>query len=68
MSEMKTIKPVQRKLHRVARIAAETDLSVGMVYKLIEQGELQVVRIGRALRVTDESYQRFQKSLGRDAA
>jgi len=54
----------KRRYHTVARIAQENDMSGGMVHKLIREGLLEIVRIrGRMIRVTDESYQRFLKSL-----
>jgi len=42
---------VERVLYRPRTIAAMADLSVSQVYKLIENGTLKSVRIGKSIRV-----------------
>ena len=59
-------KPPERRFHRVGRIALETDPSDAMIHKLIDENVLTAVKIKSAVRVTDESYQRFLQSLRAD--
>ncbi len=44
-------KPAEARLLRVAEAAERLSCSAGMVYRLINRGELPVVRIGTAQRV-----------------
>jgi excisionase family DNA binding protein len=47
------------KLVRVKDTARELTVSVRMTWRLIEEGQLQVVRFGRAVRVTRSSIDEF---------
>jgi hypothetical protein len=49
---MDTVKTPRRRYHSPARIAAENDISRGMVYKLIKSGVLEAVRLRGMVRVT----------------
>ena len=42
---------IERVLYRPRTVALMTDLSVSQVYKLIQDGTLKSVRIGRSVRV-----------------
>jgi excisionase family DNA binding protein len=42
---------IERVLYRPRTVAAMADLSVSQVYKLIENGTLKSVRIGKSVRV-----------------
>lgn len=58
-------KPSQ--LHRVKAIAAQLDVHVTTVYRLIDAGVLPAVRVGfgkGALRVTDEAFQAYLRRTG----
>jgi len=43
--------PDQRVLLRIKAAAAQLDISTSQIYNLISRGELEAVRVGRALRV-----------------
>lgn len=60
--------PSRKLLHR--RLDAQHTLSVSNTtfHRLVEQGKLKVVHIGRASYVTDESLRGFLASLEQEAA
>jgi excisionase family DNA binding protein len=47
------------KYHRVETVAEKLDLSPRSVRRLIDNGQLQAVKIGGAVRVSDEELQRL---------
>ncbi|PZF78268.1 hypothetical protein DK847_00110 [Aestuariivirga litoralis] len=47
------------KYHRIETIAAKLDLSPRSVQRLISNGTLQAVKIGGAVRVSDDELQRL---------
>jgi len=49
----------QRPLLKVHDLAARLGISVPHTYKLIERGDIAVTRIGRAVRVSEESLAEF---------
>jgi excisionase family DNA binding protein len=44
-----------KRLHRVPEVAGMLSVSQKMIWKMIASRELEVVRIGRAVRITEES-------------
>jgi len=52
-------KTTQRVLYTAAEIAAMTGFSRGFIYGAMNRGELQTVRLGRAVRVHAEALTRW---------
>jgi len=50
-------------LNRIPAVMSRTGLSKSGVYRLINTGQLKVIRIGRAVRVTESELTRFIQSL-----
>ncbi|HEV2125450.1 MAG TPA: helix-turn-helix domain-containing protein [Chloroflexota bacterium] len=48
-----------RLLYRVPEVAAMTGLADSYIWRLIQRGELPVVKIGRATRIRIEDLQKF---------
>jgi len=57
---MDTEKP---RLHKLSTVIERTSLSRSTVYRLIHSGNLQSVRIGKALRVSETELARFIRDL-----
>lgn len=51
-------------LHRLPVVMTRTGLSRSALYKVINAGQLRVVKIGRAVRVSEDELSRFITSLG----
>jgi len=51
-------------LHRLPVVMIRTGLSRSSLYKVIHSGQLKVVKIGRAVRVSEDELSRFITSLG----
>lgn len=51
-------------LHRLPVVMTRTGLSRSALYKVINSGQLRVVKIGRAVRVSEDELSRFITSLG----
>lgn len=52
-------KPVLEPLYTPQEIADALGVSRAMVYKLVKEGELEGVHIGRSVRIRPESYMRY---------
>jgi excisionase family DNA binding protein len=50
-------------LHRLTVIMARTGLSKSGVYRVINAGQLKVIKIGRSVRVSESELARFIESL-----
>ena len=50
-------------LHRLTVVMARTGLSKSGLYRLINAGQLKVVKIGRSVRVSENELVRFIESL-----
>jgi len=50
-------------LHRLPVVMSRTGLSKSGVYRVINAGQLKVIRIGRAVRVSESELSRFIESL-----
>jgi len=50
-------------LHRLTMIMARTGLSKSGVYRVINAGQLKVIKIGRSVRVSESELARFIESL-----
>jgi excisionase family DNA binding protein len=61
-------KPVQRLLNTVQQAAEELGVGRSMVYQLIREKELQVVKIGRCTRIPRESTARYVERLRQAAS
>jgi excisionase family DNA binding protein len=61
MSELALNKP-ERLLHTVPHAAAILDLGVSTIWKLIAEGKLPTVRIGRSRRIPHEALVRLAGS------
>lgn len=55
---------VQPILYRPRTLAAEWDMSVTMIYKLIAAGQLEAVNVGRSKRIPREAAKRFLRAAG----
>ena len=56
------------KLYKVTEVASMLGLSASCLYKKTERGEIQTIKIGSALRFTEEGIQNFlEKCKLRDA-
>ena len=60
--------PVAKLLNTIEEAAEELGIGRSMVYQLIRQGELQVVKIGRCARIPRESTALYVERLRRTAA
>jgi excisionase family DNA binding protein len=54
---------VEKLLYRPRTVAAMTDQSVSQVYKLISEGVMPSVRLGRSVRVPADALRRFVERL-----
>jgi len=52
-------------LHRIAEVLKRTGLSRSAFYKVVTAGDLQVIKIGRSVRVSESELSRYITSLGR---
>ncbi len=52
-------------LHRIAEVLKRTGLSRSGFYKVVRAGQLQVIKIGRSVRVSESELSRYITSLGR---
>ncbi len=50
-------------LHKLAVVMARTELSRSAVYRVINEGKLKTVKIGRSVRVSEQELSRFINSL-----
>jgi excisionase family DNA binding protein len=50
-------------LHRLAVVMARTGLSKSGLYRVINSGQLKVIKIGRSVRVSESELGRFIESL-----
>ena len=50
-------------LHRLPVIMARTGLSKSGLYRVINAGQLKVIKIGRSVRVSESELSRFIESL-----
>lgn len=58
---METVTPPT--LHRMPYVMQRTGLSRSGVYRVINAGQLKVIKIGRAVRVSESELVRFIQSL-----
>lgn len=49
------------------RVAAKLQISTAMVYKMVREGELEALHIGRLVRIRPESYERLLDKLAETA-
>lgn len=63
MEQVKTEQQSPERLYRVSTIATCLDTSRSEVYKLLKDGQLRYVRLGRAIRVPDDALRAFLSSL-----
>ena len=61
MSE--TVEIPERRLVSIETIVAETEISKTTVFRLINAGTLERVKIGASTRITGASYRRFLEAL-----
>jgi excisionase family DNA binding protein len=54
---------VTSSLHKLTSVMARTGLSRSAVYRVINSGQLKVVKIGRSVRVSEQELTRFIDSL-----
>ena len=50
-------------LHRLSAVMARTGLSKSGLYRVINAGQLKVIKIGRSVRVSESELSRFIESL-----
>ena len=50
-------------LHKLAVVMARTGLSRSAVYRVINEGKLKTVKIGRSVRISEQELSRFINSL-----
>ena len=50
-------------LHKLAVVMARTGLSRSAVYRVINEGKLKTVKIGRSVRVSEQELNRFINDL-----
>ena len=50
-------------LHKLAVVMARTGLSRSAVYRVINEGKLKTVKIGRSVRVSEQELNRFINAL-----
>ena len=50
-------------LHKLVEVGSRTGLSRSALYREINAGRLKVVKIGRAVRITESELSRFIESL-----
>jgi excisionase family DNA binding protein len=50
-------------LHRLPVAMARTGLSRSAIYRVINSGQLKVVKIGRSVRISEQELSRFIESL-----
>lgn len=58
---IKGFEPYKRLAYSITETAEALGCSRGLVYKLIEQGQLKVAKIGRLRRITAAEIERFLK-------
>jgi len=58
--------PVQKHYYRLDEVAVYFSISMRTVYRLLEDGDLQVTRIRGCFRVSYEELKRFEALLGAD--
>ncbi|MBB3208906.1 excisionase family DNA binding protein [Rhodopirellula rubra] len=54
-------------MHSPSQVADMLNVSLSLIYKLVNQGVLQCYRIGSAIRITDEQIQEFLAEKKSDA-
>jgi excisionase family DNA binding protein len=50
-------------LHKLAVVMARTGLSRSAVYRVINEGKLKTVKIGRSVRISEQELNRFINAL-----
>ena len=50
-------------LHKLAVVMARTGLSRSAVYRVINEGKIKTVKIGRSVRISEQELSRFINSL-----
>lgn len=50
-------------LHKLAVVMARTGLSRSAVYRVINEGKLKTIKIGRSVRVSEQELSRYLNSL-----
>ena len=50
-------------LHQLAVVMARTGLSRSAVYRVINEGKIKTVKIGRSVRISEQELSRFINSL-----
>jgi excisionase family DNA binding protein len=50
-------------LHKLAVVMARTGLSRSAVYRVINEGKIKTVKIGRSVRISEQELNRFINSL-----
>ena len=50
-------------LHKLAGVMARTGLSRSAVYRVINEGKLKTVKIGRSVRISEQELNRFINDL-----
>lgn len=49
------------------RVAAKLQISTAMVYKMVREGKLEALHIGRLVRIRPESYEKLLDKLAKPA-
>lgn len=50
-------------LHKLAEVMVRTGLSRSAVYRVINEGKIKTVKIGRSVRISEQELNRFINSL-----
>ena len=50
-------------LHKLAVVMARTGLSRSAVYRVINEGKLKTIKLGRSVRISEQELSRFINSL-----
>ena len=50
-------------LHKLAVVMARTGLSRSAVYRVIKEGKLKTIKLGRSVRISEQELSRFINSL-----
>ena len=58
---MSTVTPPS--LHKLAVVMARTGLSRSAVYRVINEGKLKTIKIGRSVRISEQELNRFINAL-----
>jgi excisionase family DNA binding protein len=60
---MSTDTVTPQSLHKLAVVMARTGLSRSAVYRVINEGKLKTIKIGRSVRISEQELNRFINAL-----